>query len=146
MGRDLNTADDASARDAAPVVLVADNDAGVSGLLAEILESEGFRAAVVPDGVRALEYLRDNPVDLLVCDLDMPGMDGMEVIRNLERQPHTPPVLVISGYLDPRIRRALDEIEFVRGVFEKPFDLFGFSSRARELTRPAAPASGDGGR
>lgn len=110
-------------------------------MLGEILEGENLRSVVVPDGVQAMEYLQSHPVDLLVCDLDMPGMDGLEVIRQLQRQPHQPPVFVISGYLDPQTRRVLGEFGFVRGVFEKPFDLFDFSRRARELSCPITPAS-----
>ena len=112
--------------------------------MGEILAGEDLRSVVVRDGVQALAYLRGHQVDLLVCDLDMPGMDGLEVIRQLQRQPHQPPVFVISGYLDPQTRKVLGEFGFVRGVFEKPFDLFDFSRRARELSRPITPASADG--
>lgn len=112
-------------------------------MLGEILAGEDLRAVVVPDGVQALEYLQSHPVDLLVCDLDMPGMDGLEVIRRLQRQRHQPPVFVISGYLDAQTREVLGGFGFVRGVFEKPFDLFDFCRRARELSRPITPASTD---
>ncbi len=113
-------------------------------MLGEILEGEDLRSVIVPDGVQALEYLQSHPVDLLVCDLDMPGMDGLEVIRRLQRQRNQHPVFVISGYLDPQTRKVLGGFGFVRGVFEKPFDLFDFSRRARELSRPSTPASADG--
>ena len=128
-----------------PVVLIADNDPGVSALLAEVLQSDGLTAVVVPDGVAALEHLGEAPIELLVCDLDMPRMDGLAVLRHLRRQPAQPPVIAITGYLNPDVERSLGELEFVRVVLEKPFDLSTFSARARELLRhPVAPAPWDG--
>ena len=128
-----------------PAVLVADNDPGVSALLVEVLQGEGLTSVVVPDGVALLAHLEETPVDLLVCDLDMPGMDGLTVLRHLARQRVQPPVIVITGYLNAEIERFLGELEFVRHVFEKPFDLFAFSTRARELLgNPVAPVPQDG--
>ncbi len=72
-------------------------------------------------------------MDLLVCDLDMPGMDGLEVLHHLRREPTQPPVFVITGYLNADSQGILAELSFVRQVFEKPFDLFHFSQQAREL-------------
>ena len=128
------------------MVLIADNDAGVSGLLAEVLRGEDLFPVVVADGKRALQYLRENRVDLLVCDLDMPGMDGLEVLRHLGNERDRPPVFVITGYLNPETEGALGEFGFVQEVLEKPFDLLAFSQKCRVLLGHSVPASGDGSR
>jgi CheY-like chemotaxis protein len=140
-----NSENPSAASGTQPAVLIADNDPGVAALLVEILQHDGLTAVVVPDGVAVLAHLEETPVDLLVCDLDMPGMDGLTVLRELRQQRVPPPVIVITGYLNPEIERSLGELEFVRAVFEKPFDLFAFSTRARELLRnQVAPTARDG--
>lgn len=139
----MNTSENPPAASGPPRVLIADNDPGVSALLAEVLRGEGLETSVVADGFQVLRNLAETRVDLLVCDLDMPGMDGLEVLRHLRREVAQPPVFVITGYLNKESEEFLAELPFVRQVFEKPFDLFSFSEQARELlTRRIAPAPG----
>ncbi len=140
----MSTSDNSSAKPGGrPVVLIADNDAGVSGLLAEVLRGEGLFPVVVGDGTRALQHLREHRVDLLVCDLDMPGMDGLEVLRHLGNEQYRPPVFVITGYLNPETEGTLGDLGFVREVLEKPFDLLAFSRKCKALLERPVSASGE---
>ncbi len=116
-----------------PLVLVADNDVAVSALLTEVLSRQGLSIVTVGDGRAALETLDRERVDLLVCDLDMPGLGGREVLQDLEHRAAAPPALVISGFLDPVVERQLQAMRTVRGVFRKPFDVIEFASVARAL-------------
>jgi CheY-like chemotaxis protein len=125
------------------LVLVADNDSGVNALLQEVLSRSGLRTAAVTDGEAALEFIRNGPVSLLVCDLDMPKMGGEEVLAELRQLAESPPVLVISGYLDERIERELSALDEVRGVFRKPFDVFAFADTAVRLIRGDADSGED---
>lgn len=120
------------------LVLVADNDSGVNDLLREVLSRFGLRNAAVGDGVSALRFLERGGVSLLVCDLDMPEMDGRELIDRLAELPGPPPVLVVSGYLDARCERELAANAAVRGVFRKPFDVFAFAEKALQVVAEAA--------
>jgi CheY-like chemotaxis protein len=127
-------------RDAAPespLVLVADNDRGVNDLLREVLARVGLRTAAVADGAAALQVVAEGRVALLVCDLDMPKLGGGDVLAALGRLPDPPPVLVVSGYLDPHTERVLAAHRHVRGIFRKPFDVFAFAETARRIV--AAP-------
>ena len=128
------------ATDLEPLVLVADNDTGVRDLLCEVLRRHGMQTVVAGDGEEALKRLAVGPVDLLVCDLDMPLMGGEEVIRRLGDFASPPPVLVVSGYIDSLIERDLTSQDVVRGVFRKPFDVFAFAAEAANLAGCARSA------
>ncbi|MCA8965525.1 MAG: response regulator [Planctomycetes bacterium] len=116
-----------------PSVLLADNDAAVSGLLAEVLRRSGVEVEQVFDGEAARRRASERVPDVLVCDLDMPKMSGIDVLEALRDQPRQPPTLVISGYLDAAIEARLAQLPFVHTVLRKPFDLMMFAGLVREL-------------
>ena len=62
-------------------ILVVDDENVARQSLADILKLEGYNVASAPNGQAAVEYVRTHPVDLMVVDLRMPGMDGLEVIQ-----------------------------------------------------------------
>jgi DNA-binding response OmpR family regulator len=62
-------------------ILVVDDENVARQSLADILKLEGYNVASAPNGQAAVEYVRTHPVDLMVIDLRMPGMDGLEVIQ-----------------------------------------------------------------
>lgn len=119
-----------------PVVLLADNDAAVSGLLAEVLRRSGVNVEQVFDGVSARDRVLAAVPDVLVCDLDMPKMSGIDVLEALRDLARQPPTLVISGYLDAPIEARLAALPFVREVLRKPFDLMAFAARVGVLAQP----------
>jgi CheY-like chemotaxis protein len=123
-------------------VLIADNDDAVSALLTEVLVRRGLRVEHAADGEQARRQARGPEVLVLVCDLDMPRVSGIEVLESLADLPAPPPTVVISGYFDDAIRGRLAALPFVREVLRKPFDLFTFATRVHGLaTRDAASAT-----
>ena len=115
---------------AAASILVVDDDPINRKILSRSLEIDGRRVETATDGVRALEMLQDEPVDIVLLDVLMPKMDGLEVLRHMkadDKLKHLP-VIVIS---------ALDEMGTVVQCIEmgaedylsKPFD--GVLLRAR---------------
>ena len=114
-------------------VLLAEDDAGIAEPLARALRREGYDVDVRADGREALAGAIEG-VDLLVLDLGLPGMDGLEVCRELRAQGQTVPVLVLTA-------RA-DEVDTVVGLdagaddyVTKPFRLAELLARARALLR-----------
>ncbi len=78
-------------------VLVAEDDAEISGPLVRALQREGYEVALVSDGPTALAGGMSGTADLLLLDLGLPGMDGLDVCRALRARGSALPVLVLTA-------------------------------------------------
>jgi two-component system response regulator HydG len=124
----------------APVrVLVVDDDPGVRYTLREILASEGLVVEEAGDGAEALRRFEARPSPLVVTDLRMPGMDGMELLRALAARAPAPRVVVITAHGSER--QAVEAMKAgAHDYFKKPFDveeLLAVVRRAVEAIRLA---------
>lgn len=124
------------------MVLLAEDDASIADPLSRALQREGYEVEVVGDGHRALEVASTSHPDLLVLDLGLPGIDGLEVCRRLRAAGRSLPVLMLTA-------RA-DEVDFVVGLdagaddyVAKPFRLAELLARIRALLRRQAPGAID---
>ena len=79
-------------------VLVVDDEHAVRESIRMILEYEKYEVRFAQDGRSALEALRGGPADLVLLDIKMPGMDGIEVLQEIRRQWPLVPVIMISGH------------------------------------------------
>jgi two-component system, chemotaxis family, sensor kinase CheA len=77
-------------------VLVVDDSPIVRDLLSELLSSVGLEVRTAGDGAAALQTLADHPVDLIVCDVEMPVMDGFELLRRLRDRADRVPVVMVT--------------------------------------------------
>jgi len=77
-------------------ILLADDDTELSGLLKEYFESEGFDVRLAPDGTTALEEARKPGLDLAVLDVMMPGMSGMDVLKQLRMESKLPVIMLTA--------------------------------------------------
>lgn len=78
-------------------ILVADDEAALRKALRVTLEDEGYDVFEAANGGAALNALRAQRADLIICDMFMPGMDGFETLRKLRREFPSVPVIAISG-------------------------------------------------
>jgi CheY-like chemotaxis protein len=78
-------------------ILLVDDDPGVRANLARLLEHDGHEIVTAADGAEALGILENEAIDLVISDLVMPNMDGLELLRRLRRMPAPPPAIAISG-------------------------------------------------
>lgn len=106
-------------------ILLADDEEHVRFTLSLILRRAGCRVTVVEDGTRALQMSleaarRGKPFDLLVIDIQMPGLTGVEVIKELGQLGAAFPVLLITGYRDREIVNYLKSDTRI-AYAEKPF-------------------------
>jgi len=104
-------------------ILVVDDDSVIRELLVEVLEDESDHEVIVAsNGQDALDQLQRHSVDAIVCDINMPVMDGFELVRNVRSTPelHDLPVLMISAAA--RLEKIDPELE-VDLMLEKPFEL-----------------------
>ena len=84
--------------DVPPSILVMEDDHSVATGLEMVLSEEGFGVDLAATGKLALEAFRQKRFDLLVADLRLPDIDGMEIIRQVKRQKPETEVIVITGY------------------------------------------------
>jgi DNA-binding response OmpR family regulator len=80
------------------VILVVDDEPVARQSLSDILRLEGLGVNSVPNGQSAVEYVRTHPVDLMVVDLRMPGMDGLEVIQVVNQISPDTEVILLTAY------------------------------------------------
>src|SRR5579859_7654944 len=126
-------------------VLLAEDDASISDPLARALRREGYDVNVSADGPSTLDAALAGGIDLIVLDLGLPRLDGLEVCRRLRSEGRSVPVLVLTA-------RA-DEVDTVVGLdagaddyVTKPFRLAELLARVRALLRRGAPeAAGQSG-
>jgi CheY-like chemotaxis protein len=82
-------------------ILVIDDDSAVSATIKLLLDRAGHDVVVANDGRNGLKVFESGQFDLLIVDIFMPGMDGLETIRLVHRQRPEVPILVISGNAFP---------------------------------------------
>ena len=89
-----------------PRILVVDDEELLAATVAENLELEGYAAEIARDGAAALRVLRERSFDLVLLDVMMPEVDGLEVCATLRREGNEVPVLFLTarGSLDDRVR------------------------------------------
>ena len=90
-------------------VLIVDDDLGTGRLLAMLIRQLGHQADFVESGCKALEYLSHHRPDLVILDVMMPGIDGLEVLRRMRADPTTAtlPVVMFSAMSDPQFRQTV---------------------------------------
>jgi CheY-like chemotaxis protein len=124
------------------MILIVDNEVGIRSLLLEVLLPVGAPLVTAADGTTALSHLQAGGVELLICDLMMPGILGLELLDRITELPRPPRVLVVSGCIDTDTERRLGAHRLVRHVFRKPFDLDALVRAVRaELGQVPAPAA-----
>jgi len=103
-------------------ILVIDDERSIRNTLKDILEYEKYEVDLAEDGIKALEKVKTAQFDIILCDIKMPGMDGIEVLEKLVEFIPDTPVVMISGH--GNIDTAVESIK--KGAFdyiEKPLDL-----------------------
>src|SRR5580658_7644167 len=101
-------------------VLVVDDDERQREGLGEMVASLGYTAVTAADGNEALELHAEHPADLILTDLIMPGMDGFELLRNLEARGDRTPTIVLTGF--GSIEKAISVVHDLKAFWflEKP--------------------------
>ncbi|PWT92417.1 MAG: Fis family transcriptional regulator [Proteobacteria bacterium] len=105
-----------------PNLLVVDDEAGIRESLASILNDEGYHVEAVGSAEEALERASTGEIEVILLDVWLPGMDGLEALSRLQAMPHPPAVIMVSGHgtIETAVRATkLGAFDFI----EKPLSL-----------------------
>jgi DNA-binding response OmpR family regulator len=121
-------------------ILIVEDMESVVTLLRSLLEREGFQVTTAPDGVEALEAVRRDKPDLVLLDLMLPGLDGLEVCRRIRHDPLTAhlPIIILSGKeeeTDKVIGLEIGADDYIT----KPFQANELIARVKSRLRRSAP-------
>jgi len=129
-----------------PRILIVDDDPGQRSLLNSFLRSQQFETVMADSGQRALELLRAGKFDMMISDVRMPGLTGLETLRLARKENATLPVLLVTAFTDVR-----DAVAAMRdgavNYLAKPIDLDELLASVRaatgivETAPPVGPAA-----
>jgi CheY-like chemotaxis protein len=124
-----------STLDRRPLVLIVDDDTAVRDSLAAVMEAFGFRTCIAGNGREGLEAIKTEAPAAIITDLQMPEMDGFELLTALRCAKTSIPVIVISGGLT----RGYDFLGAARrmgavATFQKPLPVFEMIDTVNGLT------------
>lgn len=121
-------------------VLVVEDDVRQLDVVARRLESLGLDVLPCPDSKEALKALLDQRFDLMVTDLQMAPMDGLELLRVVRMLEYRLPVIVITGYASKH--NAIEALNLgANRMLEKPFEMGDFEEMVREVLTEAESAT-----
>ena len=103
-------------------ILIVDDETGMRETLYDILEDMGYHTAIAVDGHEAIQKVKDNVFDVILMDVKMPGMDGVETFKRIKGiRPDTAVVMMTAYAVEDLIAEALREGAY--GVLYKPFEM-----------------------
>lgn len=124
-------------------ILIVDDDDLLCEELAEILDGAGYEVATAADGRKGLHAITHAPYDLVLLDLKMPHMDGIEALQQIKKNKTAPKVIVLSAnhsvhaFLGEAVETPYDYPErtlgLADGVMNKPYDVESLLDKIRDL-------------
>ena len=123
-----------------PHILIVEDEPATSWALAEGLSDDGFTIDTFPSAEDAWTWLQRGRSDLVISDLRLPGMSGLELAQKLRRGRHAQPVIIVTAYGGPEVQRELREAG-VADCFSKPFPIDLLRRSVRRALEQAQDAS-----
>lgn len=123
-------------------VLIVDDEPAIRRFLRTALAVQDYRVEEASDGETALDFLKRNPVDLIVLDLGLPGIDGLDVIRALRQQGSLTPIIVLSSRDDEAGKVSALDLG-ADDYVAKPFGMEELSARIRAAMRHRLQQEGE---
>ncbi|MFK2825634.1 response regulator [Bacillus sp. B190/17] len=112
-------------------ILIVDDQFGIRILLNEVLQKEGYETFQAANGIQALEIVDNHSPDLVLLDMKIPGMDGIEILKRIKEKDSSMRVIIMTAYGE------LDMIQQARDLgalthFAKPFDIDDIRTTVKE--------------
>jgi DNA-binding NtrC family response regulator len=112
-------------------LLIAEDEANLRLVLQKELQRLGYRVHAAPDGEAALRKLEESNVDVMLCDINMPRMNGMELLRRIHERPNPPEVIMLTG--QGTVETAVEAMKM--GAYDyltKPYSITELDVRVRQ--------------
>jgi CheY-like chemotaxis protein len=120
-----------------PRILIVDDDAAITATFENILGGEGYEVATATDGDQAIDLAARRPFDVVLLDLVMPGIDGLDALRRLRGVAPRARIVILSAYIEPD-REAEAFRLGAEAVLSKPPDLNKLLRFLAELMPPGS--------
>ncbi len=104
-------------------LLVVDDQAGLRRLICEALIDDGYLIDQAAGGLEALDRIHRNNYHLILLDVKMPGMNGLETLKEIRKVDNDVPVVMMTAYSELDILQKIDQEVKSVGHISKPFDL-----------------------
>ena len=119
-------------------ILIVDDNDDVRQLFCDIVEMIGFAPRPVASGVAALQQLKANNFDLVILDMHMPDLNGLDTFKAIRQFDATVPVILTTGFgMDKNVREALSMGALL--CLEKPFNVSRAIKTIREVVEKESP-------
>jgi len=116
-------------------ILIVDDDLGMGETLFDILSEVGFKITVVNDGYKAVDMISNNDFDLVLMDIKMPGINGVEVLNKIKDIKPSMKVFMMTAYTtDDLVKKSLKNGAF--GVISKPLNIDKLLHFIEEIDKP----------
>ncbi len=113
-------------------VLIVDDEEGVRRSLKKALGNEAYELFAARNGREALDIVRDNSIDIVICDFKMPGMNGLETLVEIGRSEPDVTRIILTGYAT--LENAVDSLNSgIDGFLTKPFDNRELRQKVRDF-------------
>jgi len=116
-------------------IMVVDDEVNIRNLLFDTLSGEGFQVTLAKDGQDSLKQMRNRRFDLLITDINMPNLDGIELLRKMKRSGRKEKIIVMTG-------KPFDQLRFKKEIppvfiqLKKPFHMNHFLEVVSSALRP----------
>jgi two-component system KDP operon response regulator KdpE len=123
-------------------ILIVDDEPPIRRFLRTALAAQGYRVEEAGDGEAALDFLKRNSVDLIILDLGLPGIDGLELVRRLRGEGNATPIVILSSRDDEAGKVAALDLG-ADDYVSKPFGVEELSARVRAALRHRLQQEGE---
>jgi len=114
----------------AKIIMLIDDEELVLKSVSKLLQKQGFDVIVCKSGGEAIEKIKSEEVNLIVCDVRMPGMTGVETLKKIREQVKSAgknkiPEIIITGYVEDETNKEVEDLNVAEYLY-KPFDMRDF--------------------
>lgn len=118
----------------AKTILIVDDEPGIRTMVQFELSQQGYGVLTADSGVRALELVKDEKVDLILTDMRMPQMDGLDLIIQVRKGHPQLPIILMTGFVEDRVQKVQEYN--LSATLHKPFTIDQLADVVGKILKP----------